>query len=97
MDHADVADASKRVDPKVPIEDTMAVLNKYGESYEASLPGLGTHQLMISVESGKIGSIGLSECSAATLERASKACIHFHKLPCTATKAIGIGWEGGSS
>ncbi|KAL5641116.1 hypothetical protein ACGC1H_001561 [Rhizoctonia solani] len=42
-----------RVDPKVPIEETMAVLGKY-------------------VESGKIGSIGLSECSAATLERASK-------------------------
>ncbi|KDN49275.1 hypothetical protein RSAG8_01977, partial [Rhizoctonia solani AG-8 WAC10335] len=38
-----------RVDPKVPIEETMAVLNKF-------------------VESGKIGSIGLSECSAATLE-----------------------------
>ncbi|CUA76879.1 pyridoxine 4-dehydrogenase [Rhizoctonia solani] len=42
-----------RVDPKVPIEETMAVLNEY-------------------VKSGKIGSIGLSECSAATLERASK-------------------------
>ncbi|CAE6460849.1 unnamed protein product [Rhizoctonia solani] len=45
-----------RVDPNVPIEETMAELNKY-------------------VESGKIGAIGLSECSAATLERASKASI----------------------
>ncbi|KAG9101041.1 hypothetical protein FRC07_010360 [Ceratobasidium sp. 392] len=42
-----------RVDPKVPIEETVATLNKH-------------------VESGKIGSIGLSECSAATLARASK-------------------------
>ncbi|KAG8749954.1 hypothetical protein FRC12_013138 [Ceratobasidium sp. 428] len=42
-----------RVDPRVPIEETIATLNKY-------------------VESGKIGSIGLSECSAATLLRASK-------------------------
>ncbi|KAG9085992.1 hypothetical protein FRC07_013233 [Ceratobasidium sp. 392] len=42
-----------RVDPKVPIEETVATLNKH-------------------VESGKIGSIGLSECSAATLARAGK-------------------------
>ncbi|CAE6475450.1 unnamed protein product [Rhizoctonia solani] len=42
-----------RMDPKVPIEEVMATLNRY-------------------VESGKIGSIGLSECSEATLTRASK-------------------------
>ncbi|GAB1517221.1 hypothetical protein RhiTH_000265 [Rhizoctonia solani] len=42
-----------RIDPKVPIEQTMATLNRY-------------------VQSGKIGSIGLSECSEATLTRASK-------------------------
>ncbi|KAG9094235.1 hypothetical protein FS749_012851 [Ceratobasidium sp. UAMH 11750] len=42
-----------RIDPKVPVEETMAALNKQ-------------------VESGKIGAIGISECSAATLERASK-------------------------
>ncbi|CAE6503571.1 unnamed protein product [Rhizoctonia solani] len=42
-----------RIDPKFPIEETMAVLNKF-------------------VESGKIGAIGLSECSAATLARAAK-------------------------
>ncbi|KAF8610100.1 aldo/keto reductase [Ceratobasidium sp. AG-I] len=42
-----------RVDPKTPIEETIAVLNKF-------------------VESGKISYIGISEVSAATLERASK-------------------------
>ncbi|CAE6459738.1 unnamed protein product [Rhizoctonia solani] len=42
-----------RIDPNVPIEQTMAALNKF-------------------VESGKIGAIGLSECSAATLARAAK-------------------------
>ncbi|KAG8743113.1 hypothetical protein FRC12_015147, partial [Ceratobasidium sp. 428] len=42
-----------RIDPKVPVEETMAALNKQ-------------------VESGKISAIGISECSAATLERASK-------------------------
>ncbi|KAF8610056.1 aldo/keto reductase [Ceratobasidium sp. AG-I] len=42
-----------RVDPNTPIEETIAILNKY-------------------VESGKISYIGVSEVSAATLERASK-------------------------
>ncbi|KAG8743114.1 hypothetical protein FRC12_015148 [Ceratobasidium sp. 428] len=42
-----------RVDPNVPTEDVIKVLNKY-------------------VESGKIGAIGMSECSADTLERAGK-------------------------
>jgi pyridoxine 4-dehydrogenase len=58
----------------------MITLNKYGWSSIHASPDNGTNLYGLLVKSGKIGSIGLSECSEATLTRASKVFIHFRRL-----------------